>query len=373
MASEGRTLAIYDLGLVEYEDGLNLQKAFATARKGSSVPDVLMLLEHPPVLTMGRGGKAVNILAPAAELDRLGVRLHETDRGGDVTYHGPGQVVGYPVVNLAPDRCDVRRYVRDIEEMMIATVGDYGLKADRIDGWTGVWLGEKGKDARKIGAVGVHISRWITTHGFALNVNTNLSHFGLIVPCGIAEAGVTSLEKELGGKQPLPDVKKLLAQHLAERLGAQLITTQPTRRMVSVTILREREGLEALVLKRHTYRGGFWQQVTGTRELNESAPDCAVREVREEAGYDAVVEPLDYVHSFAFGAPRADRAPAIFEETAFFTVVPGVEPVRLDRSEHDQFVWLPLAQAIERVPFVGLKEGLRRAGKVVLARKAGAA
>jgi len=204
MAQQGRNLVVYDLGTVEYEDGLVLQSAFALARRGRLKRDVLLLLEHSPVLTLGRGAEPEDIKVSREELERHGVGVFQTDRGGNVTYHGPGQIVGYPIIDLAPDRCDVRRYVRGLEDTMIGALAEFGVKAGRIEGWTGVWVGEKGKDARKIGAIGLHLSRWVTTHGFALNLTTDLSHFDFIVPCGIREAGVTSVERELGrGERPV--------------------------------------------------------------------------------------------------------------------------------------------------------------------------
>ncbi|RPH70070.1 MAG: lipoyl(octanoyl) transferase LipB, partial [Myxococcaceae bacterium] len=194
-----RTLTLHHLGRVEYEDGLRLQSLFARARKEGKVGDLLLLLEHPPVLTLGRGANRTDVLAGADLLESRGVEVHETDRGGEVTYHGPGQIVGYPILDLAPDRKDVRRHVRSVEEGMIRALAEHGIEAGRIEKWPGVWVGsEPAGDPRKIGAVGVHIARWITTHGFALNVNTALEDFELIVPCGIREAGVTSTERELG-------------------------------------------------------------------------------------------------------------------------------------------------------------------------------
>jgi lipoyl(octanoyl) transferase len=364
MLEAGRTLTVFDLGRVEYEDGLALQRAFAAARKEERVGDALLLLEHPPVLTLGRGGKAEHILAAPDALARLGVQVHETDRGGDVTYHGPGQVVGYPIVNLAPDRRDVRRYVRDVEEAMIATAGDLGVAASRIEGWIGAWIGEKGRDARKVGAVGVHISRWVTTHGFALNVNTDLSHFALIVPCGIGEAGVTSLAKELRASQSLLVVKERLAQNLCARLERRLMRGEIDRKTVSVSVVRSRRvGMETLLLRRRPDRGGFWQPVTGTREPGESAEACARREVLEETGIEASVRSLDYVHAFTYGPPRTDGRPMLFEETAFYAQVVGETPVRLDANEHEDHAWVTLSEALARVPFAGLRESLRRAGR----------
>ena len=172
-----------------------MQRALVEERRADRIPDLLLLLQHPPVITLGvkgDGGRS-NILATGERLADLGIDVSETGRGGDVTYHGPGQIVGYPILDLRPDRCDVHRYVRDVEEIMIRVCADYGVTAGRIKGKTGAWVG-----LEKIGAIGVRISRWITSHGFAFNVSTNLDHFNLIVPCGISDGGVTSLEKVTG-------------------------------------------------------------------------------------------------------------------------------------------------------------------------------
>jgi len=368
MSAHQRTLTVYELGPVEYEDGLALQKAFALARKGRSIRDSLILLEHPPVITLGRGASEGNIRLPPDQLAALGIRVFRTDRGGDVTYHGPGQVVGYPVIDLSPDRCDVRRFVRDVEEAMIQAAADFGVTAGRIEGWTGVWLGAKGKDARKLGAIGLHISRWVTTHGFAFNVSPNLSHFETIVPCGIPEAGVTSLKAERGVAPPLPEAGQAVARHLAERMGAEVRPGRLDHRTVSVAVLRRgSSGLEALLLKRHPHRGGFWQPVTGTIEPGEQPLACARRELGEETGLEAEVSGLDYVHSFLFGEPRPDRPPRIFQETAFYALASQGGQVRLDSREHSEYAWLPAEAALDRVPFAGLKEALRRAIRAVQA------
>jgi len=205
-----RELSVRRLGLVRYREALALQQRLVEERRAGLVPDVLLLLEHPPVVTLGvRGdGGRSHIVADDARLRALGVEVSETGRGGDVTFHGPGQVVGYPILDLRPHRCDVHRYVRDVEEVMIRTCADYGVDARRVDGLTGVWVGD-----RKIGAIGVRISRWITSHGFAFNVNTNLEYFQLIVPCGIADRGVTSLARELGRVVRLDGVEERLARH----------------------------------------------------------------------------------------------------------------------------------------------------------------
>jgi lipoyl(octanoyl) transferase len=204
-------MAVRRLGLVPYADGLELQRRLVEDRKADRIPDTLLLLQHPHVLTVGvkKDGRS-HILASPDRLTALGVDVFETGRGGDVTYHGPGQLVGYPILNLDPDRRDVHRYVRDLEEVMIRVCADYGLVAGRVKGFSGAWIGDE-----KIGAIGVRISRWITSHGFAFNVTTDIDFFNLIVPCGIADKGVTSLASKLGHSPAMEEVEDRFVSHLA--------------------------------------------------------------------------------------------------------------------------------------------------------------
>lgn len=208
-----RSLEVRRLGVVPYGDALAMQRALVDERKAGRVDDVLLLVEHPHVLTLGvrgDGGRA-HILATPDALAARGIDVFETGRGGDVTYHGTGQIVGYPIIDLRPDRCDVHRYVRDIEEVLIRTAADYGLVAERIKGLTGVWVGDE-----KLAAIGVRISRWVTSHGFAFNVTTDLSYFNLIVPCGIADRGVTSLKKLLGRDVDRGEVEQRIVRHFCD-------------------------------------------------------------------------------------------------------------------------------------------------------------
>jgi lipoyl(octanoyl) transferase len=205
-----RPLLVQRLGRVPYAQGLEVQGRLVALRQQQAIPDTLLLLEHEPVVTLGRNARRENLLLPDDELRRRGIEVFETGRGGDVTYHGPGQVVGYPILDLGPDRRDVHRYVRDLEEVMIRTCTDYGVAAGRVAGLTGTWVG-----ADKIGAIGVRIARWVTSHGFAFNVGTDLSPFGLIVPCGIRERGVTSLAQLLGRPVDLAESMDRLTAHFA--------------------------------------------------------------------------------------------------------------------------------------------------------------
>jgi lipoyl(octanoyl) transferase len=213
-----RPIEIRRLGRVRYADGLALQERLVRERQAGAIPDTLLLLEHDPVFTLGRNARSENVLFPADDLRARGFDVFEAGRGGDVTYHGPGQVVGYPIVDLSPDRRDVHRYVRDLEDVMIRTCADYGLGAERVAGRTGCWVGPE-----KIGAIGVRIARWVTSHGFAFNVRNDLAPFGLIVPCGIRDRGVTSLARLLDREVDPEEVMDRLAGHLAAVFARQAV------------------------------------------------------------------------------------------------------------------------------------------------------
>ena len=204
-----RLLTIRRLGTISYADGLALQADLVQQRQRQLVPDTLLLLEHRPVFTLGRNARAANVLLPVEALHSRGFDVFDTGRGGDVTYHGPGQIVGYPIIDLAPDRCDVHRYVRDLEEVMIRACADFGVRAERIAGLTGAWVA-----GAKVGAIGVRISRWVTSHGFALNVTTDLAPFKLIVPCGLRDKPVTRLADLTSPPPSIEDVYESLARQV---------------------------------------------------------------------------------------------------------------------------------------------------------------
>jgi lipoyl(octanoyl) transferase len=204
------------LGTVPYADALALQADLVRRRRAGEIPDTLLLLEHPHVITRGSGSHDENVLVSAEERAERGIELFESGRGGDVTYHGPGQLVGYPILDLKPDRCDLHRYLRDLEEVLIGVVADFGLAAGRKEGLTGVWV-----DDRKLAAIGVRVSSgWITSHGFALNVSTDLAFFGTIVPCGIRDHGVGSIAGELGRAVEMAEVEGATVRAMERVFGA---------------------------------------------------------------------------------------------------------------------------------------------------------
>jgi lipoyl(octanoyl) transferase len=207
-----RKLVVRRLGRIGYAEGVELQKSLVLQRVAGEIDDTLLFVEHPPVITLGvkTRGNLANVRADATVLAAQGVEVHESGRGGDVTFHGPGQLVGYPIIDLKPDRQDVHRYVRDLEEVLIRSAADFGIAAGRIKGFSGAWVGNV-----KLAAIGVRISRWVTSHGFALNVTTDLSGFDLIVPCGITDRGVTSLSALLGREVAMADVERAVVTHVA--------------------------------------------------------------------------------------------------------------------------------------------------------------
>jgi lipoyl(octanoyl) transferase len=357
-----RKLLVHKLGRVEYPDGLRLMELAAARLRPPDPPDTdyLFLLEHPAVLTLGRGAGEGNVLAAPEWLERQGFELHHTDRGGDVTYHGPGQVVAYPVVDLA-DRPDVRRYVAALEAAMIGTCADWGVEAGRHPEHRGAWVG-----SRKIGAVGVHLSRWITRHGLAFNADPDLRHFQAIVPCGIAEPGlgVTSLARELRERgRPAPrlaEVEERLATHLAAALGRAREDAAEPPQTVSVVGLSA-EG-KVLLLRRSEDRGGFWQQVTGRVEPGEAPAEAAGRELWEETGAGVPVEPLGYQHAFGVEPAQAARmgGALVARETAFAARMPPGFTPRLG-EEHGEWGWFAPAEALKRLRYAGLRRAVRLA------------
>tara|TARA_B100001123_G_scaffold61857_2_gene67629 strand:+ start:7266 stop:7943 length:678 start_codon:yes stop_codon:yes gene_type:complete len=218
------TVEVRKLGMMSYVDALEIQQTLVRQRRDNEVPDVLLLVEHPHVVTLGVNARhrLSNLLVTPAQLSGMGVELHDVTRGGDVTYHGPGQLVGYPILDLRPDRCDVHRYVRDLETVIMRTVLTFGVRGNRIPGLTGVWVGDN-----KLAAIGVRFSRWVTSHGFALNVSTDLTYFNLIRPCGIDGKGVTSLSHITGSRVLCESVESTLIKEFGS-VFERVVSSQET-------------------------------------------------------------------------------------------------------------------------------------------------
>jgi len=355
------------LGVVEYEDALQAQRLLATARQADRLPDQLLLLEHPHVVTIGRRASipsarlSDHFRADPDVLARLDVEQYETDRGGAVTYHGPGQLVLYPILKLLGRRRDVHRYVRDLEEVIIRALGDFGIAAGRNPEHTGVWVGTE-----KIASIGVHLAHWVTTHGVALNVNTDLRFFDLIVPCGLPEVRMTSMAKLLGAPVPMEAVQERVLVHFQDVFERHLIERPIEIESVQV-LLRTEEGTY-LLLKRTERDGGFWQPITGVIEPGESPLQAAVREVREETGLDLEelvapprppLLPLPYVHAFAFSPSDPPDAPPIFiREHSFVAVLPTRPAIRVNPAEHEDFQFADVAMALSLVRWKGNRRAL---------------
>lgn len=209
--STSRIFNYCDLGLIDYQEAWDLQKDIFNRRHHGEIEDTFFLLEHPHTYTLGKVAEKENLISSESQLKELGVSVYEIDRGGDITYHGPGQIVGYPIIKLSDWKEDTHQYLRGLEEVIIRTCAEYGLTAGRNPKYTGVWIGE-----RKIAAIGIKVSRWITMHGFAFNINTDLSYFGGIIPCGIKDKDVTSLQRELDKEINLGEVKNILIEKFAE-------------------------------------------------------------------------------------------------------------------------------------------------------------
>ncbi len=334
---------------------MKLQEKLVELRQRDEIGDQLLLLEHPPVITLGRGGKLDNLLASPQVLDAQNIRFFETTRGGDITYHGPGQIVGYPILHLGENNRDVRKYVTKVEEVLIRTVAEYGITAERVEGRRGIWVGND-----KIAAIGVRIARWVTSHGWALNVNTNLDHFRLITPCGLHGTGVTSIERQLGRRIPTEEVREILAAKFAEIFERELVPREPTIALVKVLV---HDGARVLLLHRRRERGDFWQPITGSIEPDESPIDAARRELREETGHAG--EPIDFglAQSFLIESQYlASRyaAPIIASEIVFSAELDSALPIRIDPDEHDTWGWFSMADALEKIKWSDDREALLR-------------
>jgi lipoyl(octanoyl) transferase len=346
---------VRNLHLVTYENGMHLQQKLVTLRQAEAIPDQLLLLEHPPVITLGHGGNVGNLLASPDTLRQHGVRFYETTRGGDITYHGPGQIVGYPIIHLGEGSRDVRKYVTKLEEVLIRTVAEYGINATRAPGNRGIWIGND-----KIAAIGVRIARWVTSHGFALNVNTNLEHFRLITPCGIQGSSATSISQLVKRNVSTDEVRKVLVSKFAEVFDRQIVHRPETVRLVKVMV---HDDHRVLLLHRRPERGNFWQPITGSIEDGETPIETARREIVEETGNRSEPQALDLHQSFMIESQYLEARfppPIIASEIGFLAHLPAQSVIHIDADEHDDFGWFNLGQAYERIRWTDDREALDR-------------
>ena len=356
-----RRCELRNLHLITYENAMALQEKLVEMRQRDAIADQLLLLEHPPVITLGRGGDAANLLASNEALRREGIRFFETTRGGDITYHGPGQLVGYPIVHLGEGRRDIRRYVTAVEEVLIRTVAEYGIDAARVEGRRGIWVGNE-----KIAAIGVRIARWVTSHGFALNVNTNLDHFRLITPCGLHGTGVTSIAKKVGRDVPTGEVREIVAAKFAEVFEREIVELAPTIRLIQV-LAHDGAG-RVLLLHRKPERGNVWQPVTGSIEDGESPEVCARRELFEETGQRAEIEPIDLRQSFmiesSYLAARFPL-PIVADQIVFAAQLDPHAVIHLDADEHDGAGWFAFAEAYDKIKWTDDRQALEKLESIV--------
>jgi lipoyl(octanoyl) transferase len=339
-----------------------MQKALAQFVGEGDRPDQLILLEHDAVFTLGRNATPADIHMSEAFLSAQGVSVHRTDRGGEVTYHGPGQIVAYPICNLRGGREDVGRLVRGLEQAMIQTAADFGVAADRLPGAPGIWV-ETPRGLEKLGAIGLHLSRWISTHGIAFNVRPDLNHFKWITPCGFTDKGVCSLASLLGDAAPSWEAAAdRLQLHLIQHLALELHPTlAPSRSVSALTWRRGPDGPEILMMLRRPEHGYWWQSVTGMMEPGETPEQTAHRELREETGLTGTLRPLGLTHSFWIDPAIVhfpDEEPRFNTEICFaMEVAPDAEVV-LEPSEHSEFLWCHPNEAYARMKWEGSKAAL---------------
>jgi len=350
---------VRSLARVTYENGLRLQEAFVSMRQRHELPDQLLLLEHPSVITLGRGGNPSNLLVTPESLRKRRIRFFETARGGDITWHGPGQVVGYPILHLGEGSRDVRKYVTRLEEVLLRTVADFGISAHRIDGRHGIWAGNE-----KLASIGVRIAKWVTSHGFALNVAPDLTPFEMITACGLRGAGVTSMSR-LTEHTPGTDViKAAIVRHFGDVFDREMEQVRETIHLVKILV---HDGDHILLFHRKPKRGNFWQPITGTMQEGESPFSAAKRELLEETGNSIQPIPLELTQSFLIeSAYLAERfeSPIIASEVLYAGQLTRDARIDLDEEEHDDFGWFTLPEAHEKIRWTDDRDALEHFEKL---------
>jgi lipoyl(octanoyl) transferase len=351
----------HDLGRVHYRAGERIQELLEQdTRLGNR--QHLIALEHNPVFTFGKNADRSNLLWDKERLILKRIQLFETSRGGDITYHGPGQIVIYPIVNLQKIGITLGDFVRGLEESMIRTADRFGIRSQRIKGNSGVWV-KTNSGFSKLGALGLHVSKWITTHGIAFNVNPELGHYLGINPCGFEDRGVVSIYSLLENDAPsIDEVKNLLVNEIRNQFGLKLLQSPSPTLSISVIVYRETsDGIEILMMRRVPRDGGWWQSVTGMIDPEESKEHAAGREVFEETGLTGDLIDLDYQHTFVLPKPQL-QLPYIFNVEHCFIFKPSepLQPVRLSPLEHDSYRWVTVEEAKLLTPWDGMRIALDR-------------
>jgi lipoyl(octanoyl) transferase len=361
--AQRRPAQVRQLGRVFYSAGLRMQRGLAEYVHGEGRPDQILVLEHNPVFTLGRNATRADIHVTDAHLQAAGVEVHDTDRGGQVTYHGPGQIVIYPICNLQGGREDLGRLVRGLEEAMIRTAAHWGIAAHRDPAFPGTWVATP-RGPEKIGAIGLHLQRWVSTHGLAFNVDPDLAKYRWITPCGITDRGVCSLASLLQGAAPTwTEVTAVLSSHLADCLDFEAVPAQPPSRSVNALTWRKGpDGPQVLMMLRQPNQGLWWSSVTGMLEAGEEIASAAHREVLEETGLCGVLRPLGLQHSFWVDPTLIrfpDAEPRFNTETCFHVEVPADAEVHLDLAEHSEYRWCTLVEAAALMRWEGSRAALR--------------
>ncbi|MDR2698046.1 MAG: lipoyl(octanoyl) transferase LipB [Holophagales bacterium] len=351
-------------GRVLYGAGLLMQRGLADYVRDGDCPDQILLLEHNPVFTLGRSATRSDVHVSDEFLTKNGVELHRTDRGGQVTYHGPGQIVVYPICNLRGGRQDVGRLVRGLEQAMINASKDFGVTADRLEGYPGIWV-KTAHGLEKLGAVGIHLKRWVSTHGIAFNIDPCMSHFQWITPCGITDKGVCSLRTLLGNECPTwNEVGTSLAFHLSEILALNPVPVAEPSQSISVTVWRRgNSGLEILMLLRCLSEGRWWSNVTEMIEPGETPEIAAHREVLEETGLSGNLAAMDFQHSFWLEPTICGVCgdePQFNTEICFHMEVPADSQASLITNEHNEYRWCAPSEALKMMSRESSKAALNK-------------
>lgn len=356
-----REVVFHDLERVHYRASERIQQLLEQDVQLHN-RQYLLALEHNPVFTLGKNADRHNLLWSEEELAKKQIQLFETTRGGDITYHGPGQVVVYPILNLHQIGTNLGDFVRGLEESMIRTTARFGITSEQIKGDSGVWVRMESSFS-KIGAIGLHVSKWITTHGIAFNVNPNLRHYLGINACGFEDRGVVSVSSLLQENAPtFQEVKTILIDEICSHFGLSLKVPPSPTQSVSVIVFRKSlNGIEILMMKRVPEDGGWWQSVTGMLDPGESKTQAALREVFEETGLTGDLIDLNYQHTFII--PKEWLGfPFSFNTEQCFALKVGAPqaPIILSKSEHEAYEWTTVEKAKTLTPWDGMRIMLDR-------------